>query len=191
MEVTLRTNANDPRLAFCNIRQLDATSYKCELQVRSNGFVLERLFWSLSRSAARIPRRWTCESRGEGVRRGARERPGTSDHRGAVERCDSRNGVVPELRGRRNPGMESGAEAFSRPAVSNRDPGISSILVASAGLSWIPRIPTYRTDNWDEAMGSRLTGAAPDAVRFARAPRVGARERRTLSGLYRSHWGLE
>ena len=45
MDVTLRTNASDPRLAFCNIRQLDATSYECELQVRSNGFLIERPFW--------------------------------------------------------------------------------------------------------------------------------------------------
>lgn len=45
MTVTLRTNTGDPHLSLCNIRQMDAMSYECELRVRSNGFVLERAFW--------------------------------------------------------------------------------------------------------------------------------------------------
>ena len=65
-----------------------------------------------------------------------------SHRRGAVERCDGRYGVVTEVPERRNPGLESGAEAFSRPALAGRYSDVSSTLVASAGRSWIPPIPT-------------------------------------------------
>ncbi|HEY0931937.1 MAG TPA: hypothetical protein VGE27_18625 [Gemmatimonas sp.] len=45
MDIVLHTHVDDPVLALRNCRRLDATTFECELYVRSSGFICERTFW--------------------------------------------------------------------------------------------------------------------------------------------------